>query len=300
MRALDWTLLVAIAFATSVQAEDCALSQRYLQLAQDRAAQFANDEAIVFLRQAIDACPTYDAYERLGELAAQSPKREDTVKAVEAFVNAEAQAPSVQARAQTLYQYAALLNREGDPQNAYPLIEAARRLDPERSDISALAGDVDKQVQHPTTEHIVRALRYTVFVPLKSGTRPQGESTSTGHASARTGPSVNIPINFDTASVVVDQGTRPNLEVLAHALTDPALQGRQFTFIGHADRRGGDQYNVDLSLQRAEAISQNVVALEPSLKGRIRAEGRGAREPIDTGNDEAALRANRRLQVIIR
>ncbi len=77
------------------------------------------------------------------------------------------------------------------------------------------------------------------------------------------------------------------------------MQGREFTFIGHTDRRGGDQYNLGLSLQRAEAMREIVNTLEPSLKGRIRVEGRGAREPIDLGGDERALRANRRLQVIV-
>jgi outer membrane protein OmpA-like peptidoglycan-associated protein len=88
--------------------------------------------------------------------------------------------------------------------------------------------------------------------------------------------------------------------MLAHALADSSMQGREFTFIGHSDIRGDDQYNLGLSLERAEAISERVVALEPSLKGRIHVEGHGSREPIDTGTDERALRANRRLQVVIK
>jgi outer membrane protein OmpA-like peptidoglycan-associated protein len=315
---VGWTLLGAIALSTRAGAEDCDLGQRYLSLAKDRIAAYANDEALVLLRQSVEACPAYDAYEQLGELAAQSPQREDKTKAVGAFVSAHALAPTPRARAWTLYQYAALLNREGDPQNAYPLIKEARALDSTNPDIATLAGIVETQVQHPTQEHIVRALHYSLYQPLAplrlaavSPAAMRGSAGATGGsaraasrepvaAPAPSGPSVNIPINFNTASTVVDRQTGPNVELLAHSLADPSLDGRQFTFIGHSDSRGGDQFNVSLSLQRAQAISQMVSTLEPTLKGRILVEGHGAREPIDLGSDENAMRANRRLQVLVR
>jgi outer membrane protein OmpA-like peptidoglycan-associated protein len=283
--------------------------------------EFANDDAMAFLRQSVDACPTYDAYEQLGELAAQSPQREDKVKAVEAFVAAHARATSPQTQARSLYQYAALLNREGDPQNAYPLVKEAHALDPGNADIAALAGKVEAEVQHPTQEHIVRALKYSLYQPI---TAPLRDSGSLGHpsatgssasagsgsskddraASARVavaaaGPSVNIPINFETAKIDVDAQTRPNIDLLAHALADPSLQGKQFRFIGHTDARGEAGFNDRLSFDRAQAISDVVVSIEPSLKGHIEVEGHGAREPMDPGIDAKALRTNRRLQVLV-
>jgi outer membrane protein OmpA-like peptidoglycan-associated protein len=208
-------------------------------------------------------------------------------------------------RARNLYQYAALLNQEGDPENAYPLIQRARSLDPSNADINQLADKIAIQIQHPTQEHIVRALKYSLYQPLREPVPPQGTASGQSATKFQTppgggGPSVNIPINFDTASVMVDQETRPNIAILAHALADASMQGRDFLFVGHSDARGGDQMNVALSLQRADAISQSVVAIEPSLKGRIKVEGHGAHEPIDTGTDERALRANRRLQVVIK
>jgi len=319
MRALVcWSFMTAVALSAGAHAEDCALGQRYLSLAKDRIAAFANDDAMAFLQQSVDACPTYDAYEQLGELAAQSPQREDKEKAVTAFIAAHARASSKQDQARSLYQYASLLNREGDPQNAYPLIKEARTLDPGNPDITGLAGKVESEVQHPTQEHIVRALKYSLYMPI---TAPLKESGGAGHPSivmsngaadskgssgaaagaapASQGPSVNIPINFDTGKTDVDEQTRPNIELLAHALADPALQGRKFKFIGHSDIRGDGQFNVTLSRQRAQAISDLVTGLEPGLKGHISVEGHGAREPIDTGTDAQALRANRRLQVLV-
>ena len=57
MRAMGrWILVCAVSLGATAHAEDCALGQRYLQLAQDRIAAFANDDAIAFLRQSVDAC----------------------------------------------------------------------------------------------------------------------------------------------------------------------------------------------------------------------------------------------------
>ena len=300
---ITWMIFGSLALSAAVRADDCALGQRYLLLAHDRVVAFENDAAITLLRQSITACPSYDAYEQLGELAAQSPQREDKEQAVSAFVSAYGRAGSSPERARSLYQYAALLNQEGDPENAYPLIQRARALDSSNADINQLADKIAQQVQHPTQEHIVRALQYSLYKPISEPASSHGPSsgpaTKYQTPAGGGGPSVNIPINFDTASVAVDQETRPNIAVLAHALADSSMKGRNFLFVGHSDARGGDQYNVDLSLQRADAISQSVVALEPSLRGRIKVEGHGAREPIVTGADAGALRANRRLQVLI-
>src|ERR1700678_3702405 len=99
--AATWTILSTVALSWQVRAEDCALGQRYLALAHDRVAAFENDEAIAFLHQSVEACPSYDAYEQLGELAAQSAQNEDKQKAVSAFIEADARAPTVQARARS-------------------------------------------------------------------------------------------------------------------------------------------------------------------------------------------------------
>lgn len=303
MRITGWALFLSMLLGAQSYAEDCVLGQRYVSLAHDRVAAYKSDEAIAFLRQAVDACPSYDAYEQLGELAGQSAERADREKAVVAFVAAYGRAPSPQARASTLYHYGALLNQDGDPENAYTLLKQAHALEPKNAEYAALNDTVEKQVQHPTQEHIVRALHYSLYQPLSGPESSAASTKGPGLSKHQTpggggGPSVNIPINFDTGSVVVDETTRPNVAVLAHALADPSMAGRGFRFIGHSDYRGGDAYNDSLSLQRAAAISQSVVIIEPSLKGRIQVEGHGAREPIDPGTDAQALQANRRLQVV--
>jgi outer membrane protein OmpA-like peptidoglycan-associated protein len=263
-------------------AHDCVQGKKDFAAARERISASADDEATMLLNQSIDECPTYDAYETLAEHLAISESGRDRSLAADAFVAAHARAPAPKDRAQTLYQYAALLNRQGDPQNAYPLIERARALDPQRTAIKNLAADVEAQIQHPSAEQLTRGLRYSLYKGGK-GLPPS---------------SVNIQINFETNSTEIDDQTRPNLAQLAETLADPALAGHQFTFVGHSDARGDDAYNQHLSLQRAEAMSRSIEEMKPELKGKIHVEGRGAREPIDPGTDEESLRRNRRLQVI--
>jgi outer membrane protein OmpA-like peptidoglycan-associated protein len=332
MRALSGLLLLALlSVALDTRADtDCILGQRYLSLAHDRIAAGTTDEAVTFLHHAVEVCPGYDAYEQLGELQSQSPEREDQSQAVKAFVSAIEVAPTDQARARGLYQYAALLSRNGDPQNAYPFAKSAHSLDPSNAEVTALAQRLEEQIRHPSRDQLVRGLQDELFEPLRIARQPAGGGSPSGSAQASspsaaspvvttvsavsaqqptagtpplpsaTGPAVQIQINFDTGTTEVDSRTWPNITLLAHALADPSFAGRKFVFIGHADLRGTDEYNLVLSQQRAAAMYRNVVLLEPTLKGRVEIIGHGSREPIELGTDAEALRANRRLQVLLK
>lgn len=301
-RRLRFFLVTALSvlIGPTVAAADCALGKRYLELAQKSAAAYAADEEREFLRKSIDACPSYDAYERLGELGAQSPEPEELEQAVQAFVAAHELAPDDKARARSLYQYSKLLQISGDPQNAYPLIKEARALDSSDAEIRGLERQLEAQIQNPSQEQIVRGLRSSLFKPLKVASTSRSGSRSVPAPVRSSGPSINIPINFETGSTMVDVGTRPNLVLLARALADPTLQGKSFIFIGHADIRGEDTRNVTLSRDRAAAIYDDIVLLEPSIAGRVEIVGRGSAEPLDTGRSEQAYQANRRLQVLVK
>lgn len=300
-RLLGSVVLALLACTQASAASDCDLGQRYLQLAKDRLAAFAQDEALDFLRQSSSACPSYEAYQQLGELAAQSAEREQQGEAVKAFVAAHALATTDQSRARSLYQYARLLSIQNDPQNAYPLIKQAQQLESRNNEIDALAERLEQQIRNPKPEQLVRGLRDSLYQPLKvaalSAAPAKGQPLA---APASSGPSVNIQINFIEDSTEVDAQTRPNIAVLAHALADPSLASGRFVFVGHADVRGTDDHNMELSGRRSQALSRNIVAMEPSLAGRIDTMGRGEFEPLDPRDTEDAHRVNRRLQVLLK
>jgi outer membrane protein OmpA-like peptidoglycan-associated protein len=303
-------LLISALSVSPVRAEtDCALGERYIELARARQEAADLDEAVQFLRQAIDACPNYEAHQSFGDLESQSPQRDDRARAVDAFVAAYELAATDAERARTLFSYSRLLNKEGDPTNAYPLIKSAHDLDPTDADIKRLSDQIEVRVNNPTKDSITRGLWDSLYKPLRlaSATTAHGKATSgsltnaSGNALNSTQqPAVIIPINFETGTTIVDEPTRANIAILAHTLAAPDHPNQLFIFVGHADVRGVERNNLPLSKRRAEAIYQAVTLLEPSLRGRIEVIGKGSSEPIDFGENEQAYRANRRLQVLLR
>lgn len=69
--------------------------------------------------------------------------------------------------------------------------------------------------------------------------------------------------------------------------------------IGHTDRTGELTYNDALSLQRAEAVREKLIAAggDPT---RITATGRGEREPLVPTDDEVPEPKNRRAELSVR
>ncbi len=114
--------------------------------------------------------------------------------------------------------------------------------------------------------------------------------------SAKTLAAVNVRINFEFDSAQVEAEGARQLEELANALNSAAFGNRGFRLVGHSDVRGGEEYNTNLSLRRAQAVA-GVLAKRGVAKERLATEGRGLREPLFTGNDEEDHRLNRRVEV---
>jgi outer membrane protein OmpA-like peptidoglycan-associated protein len=211
-------------------------------------------------------------------------------------------------------------------------ITSAKGLDPTNQEITALAQQIEHRVENPTVADIRGGMWDSLYKPLRlasvSARASAAAATAVTHgnsgaygvpaatgalvpatpgatametdtsAPTPAGPSSAIRINFETGSTVVDEPTRGNVTKLAAALNDPAHPDQRYLFIGHADIRGIESSNVELSKHRAEAIREVVLMLQPSLKGRIDVTGRGSSEPLDPARTESAYRANRRLQVM--
>ena len=66
---------------------------------------------------------------------------------------------------------------------------------------------------------------------------------------------------------------------------------------GHTDSRGGDDYNMRLSGERAEAVRQYLMQ-QGIAAGRLTARGYGETRPIDTNRTEAGRANNRRVEFV--
>ena len=98
---------------------------------------------------------------------------------------------------------------------------------------------------------------------------------------------------FDSAQISSDA-----LTVIQDAIA--AAQGRpvDFTVTGHADRSGPEDYNLALSLRRANAVRDALTGRGISA-GRISVAGRGEAEPAVPTADGVREQANRRVEIIL-
>ncbi len=103
-------------------------------------------------------------------------------------------------------------------------------------------------------------------------------------------------VYFSWDSDAVDRsGTRVIDEAVAVA---DSLGIADFSITGHADRSGPDDYNLNLSLRRADNVKAALVA-RGVKEGGISVAGRGEAEPAIPTDDGVREAANRRVEIIL-
>ena len=126
-----------------------------------------------------------------------------------------------------------------------------------------------------------------------------GTSTSTstaGHAAVEQMPSVDLEVLFEYNSARIAPAALATLTTLGRALTDARLAGDYFLIAGHTDAKGGADYNLRLSQQRAESVRDFLVREFRIDAKRLVAKGLGQRQLKDPQNPLDAK--NRRVQII--
>ena len=71
------------------------------------------------------------------------------------------------------------------------------------------------------------------------------------------------------------------------------------SIIGHTDSTGSDAINNPLSVARAQAVRDHLIARGVAA-ARIQTEGRGEREPVADNGSEAGRAKNRRVEIFLR
>ncbi len=151
----------------------------------------------------------------------------------------------------------------------------------------------------PVPEHKTRGL------PL-SGVKTRGINVieSTEKATAQTEepaappppPSVQLQqISFEYNSDKLTHEARQTLDNLATVLKEPDLEKSRFKIIGHTDAMGGAEFNVSLSIRRAQSVMNYLINHHHIDANRLTIEGKGFSELADPAHPDSA--ANRRVQV---
>lgn len=75
---------------------------------------------------------------------------------------------------------------------------------------------------------------------------------------------------------------------------------KKILIIGYTDNIGSDEYNMLLSLQRAQSVADYLIYVENIDKNRIKIIGKGKANPIATNSTEEGRAKNRRVEIILK
>jgi outer membrane protein OmpA-like peptidoglycan-associated protein len=106
----------------------------------------------------------------------------------------------------------------------------------------------------------------------------------------------NVEITFDFDSARIRPESYETVGLIADALHTPYLQGQTFFIVGHTDAKGAREYNLELSLKRAQAVREALVTTFRVPGEYLFAVGLGEEQLRDPSNPDAAV--NRRVQLI--
>jgi outer membrane protein OmpA-like peptidoglycan-associated protein len=107
---------------------------------------------------------------------------------------------------------------------------------------------------------------------------------------------VSLVVLFDYNSFTLSDEAKQKLAPLAQALKSPEMQGLRFKIEGHTDAVGGDAFNQDLSLRRAEAIKNYLTSQFDVDSASIEVDGKGKQGLADPKHPDSEL--NRRVRVV--
>jgi len=135
---------------------------------------------------------------------------------------------------------------------------------------------------------------------FRPATRPGGSTFQPAKAAGPPRPAApgkaNLLITFPTGSSELTPETIKVLETVAKALQSDRLAGFAFRIEGHADPRGGLEYNLKLSEERAQSVAGYLTTRLGVLPDRIQPVGKGSSELLNPGQPDA--QENRRVTIV--
>ena len=121
----------------------------------------------------------------------------------------------------------------------------------------------------------------------EQGFRPVGENFELGISD-------KVLFGFDQSELSTETGAV--VQKIASALKGVGIHGA--TIEGHTDALGADEYNLDLSRRRAEAVKAALAAAGMPADS-VRAQGLGETDPIETNDTEDGRAQNRRVVIVV-
>ncbi len=278
--------LIAIGLMmTNAHGADCEQAQNLMIKGIDRGKQDHWTQAQQWLKKSVDLCNRFENWYLLGQ-AEKQLKRDNA--ALIAFEEAKNYATNADERALAMARYAQVLALQNDNDIGRPLtlLHQARKLHsspPAWIKQLAIKLDTKRVNSLITVAELTRALDNPAIRLFAPESKPQ----------------YDLAIHFKTNSVELLPESKPVINKIATALTGEVLKGKQFTLTGHADKRGAEQHNCELSVARAESIVIKLLEIQPALIGRLTVAGKGEYEPLYDGEGDDIFKLNRRVEIMV-
>jgi outer membrane protein OmpA-like peptidoglycan-associated protein len=116
-----------------------------------------------------------------------------------------------------------------------------------------------------------------------------GDIATTGHVAV-------YGIYFDHDSANIKQESKPSLKAIADMLK--TKKSLKLYVVGHTDMTGGFEYNVGLSLKRANAVVKALVNEYGISAGRLAGKGAGPLCPVGSNTTDSGRKLNRRVELV--
>lgn len=123
--------------------------------------------------------------------------------------------------------------------------------------------------------------------------------TADGNVYINVAPSIWATINFAHNSDVIEDDSRPVLDVFGESLNSQALRRHRLIIAGHTSRTGNAEYNVKLSRRRALSVSRYLIEHHGIEPDRLILHGYGFERPIADNETEEGQALNRRVEFIL-
>lgn len=108
-------------------------------------------------------------------------------------------------------------------------------------------------------------------------------------------PTIDLQVPFEFKQAKLTESGKKQLDQLAMAFQQPGLVDAKFELAGHTDQVGGQDYNLKLSLDRANAVRDYLAKRHGVASVRMTTQGYGFTRLADPQNPTAAV--NRRVEV---
>ena len=153
--------------------------------------------------------------------------------------------------------------------------------------VGTVAPSGSRQVcpEHTTT--------YTLTGSGDGGSRSESASVS---VAPKVVDRLTLHVHFDFGKAAVRRSDHAELDKGVRFLEK--YRDAKISVVGHTDNVGSDAYNQKLSVRRAQAVKDYLVA-HGADGSRIEASGRGEKEPVADNKTEKGRARNRRVEILI-